>query len=131
MPTFTHGSKAILKINAVDISTTADSTSLERTRETADVTCYGDTAHRIIAGLKNGKLSFGGNEDKTIVTGLITAFDTGLVAFEYGPEGSTTGNPKETGNCIITSLVQSGSVGEKVVYTAEAEIDNAITRGVY
>lgn len=131
MPTFTHGSKASLTINAVDVSGITDNATLERSRDTAEVTCFGDTAKRVIAGLKDGKLSFGGQEDQTLVTGLITAFDTGLVAFVYGPEGTTAGKPKETGNLIITSLKQTSPVGDKNTYDAEAQIDNAITRGVF
>jgi hypothetical protein len=131
MPTFTHGKDAVLTINAVAITGISDSASLERSRDVADVTCFGDTAKRVIAGLKDGKLSFGGNEDQTLVTGLITAFDAGLVAFIYGPEGSGAGKPKESGNLIITSLKQTSSIGDKNTYEAECQIDNAITRGVY
>ena len=53
------------------------------------------------------------------------------LSFEYGPEGSTAGDAKYTGECIMTSYEKSGAVGDVVTYSAEFQVTGAVTRGTW
>src|SRR6185312_17017082 len=77
-----------------------------------DTTTFGASAETEIPVIKNGdKITFSGLLDPTPHTQLGTIYNNGggqttgntSLSFVYGPMGSTTGNPKFTGECFLTS----------------------------
>jgi hypothetical protein len=137
MPTFRHGKSTVFKVDnsggtLTDISNTLTDVSFPQTIETAETTSFGSSAKTYIVGLSDSSLSVSGNFDATVDAHLaaITG-QAATVSFEYGPEGSTAGQVKYTGECIMTSYEKSGAVGDVVTYSAEFQVTGAVTRGTY
>jgi predicted secreted protein len=137
MPTFRHGKSTVFKVDnsggtLTDISNTLTDVSFPQTVETAETTSFGSSAKTYIVGLSDSTVSVSGNFDATVdahLAGILGQAAT--VSFEYGPEGSTAGQVKYTGEAILTSYEKSGAVGDVVTYSAELQVTGAITRGTY
>ncbi len=131
----TQGHVSLLSVNAHDVSPYVTSVTATRNNDVLDTTTYGQTGHTFVAGLTNGKLVVNGLWDKTAVVGSYTVFKAMLgaaqVAFIWSPEGSTSGNVKITGNCVIESYVESAPVADLVTFTATLQITGAVTDTVY
>lgn len=134
---FSHGSKAVIKFGTsstpntpTDISAYVTSVSAPFGAETHEVTTLGATSKSYIPGLKDSTISIEGKFDPTVDAHL--AGIVGLqVAFEYGPQGSTTGNVKYTGNCICTSYEPETPVDAEATFSAEFQVTGGWTRGTY
>jgi hypothetical protein len=137
MPTFRHGKSTVFKVDnaggtLTNISDTLTDVSFPQTIETAETTSFGASAKTYIVGLSDASLSISGNFDATVDAHLAAiAGQAATVSFEYGPEGSTAGQVKYTGEAILTSYEKSGAVGDVVTYSAEFQITGAVTRGAY
>jgi predicted secreted protein len=137
MPTFRHGKSTVFKVdNAAGsltaISDTLTDVSFPQTVETAETTSFGSSAKTYIVGLSDSTVSVSGNFDATVdahLAGILGQAAT--VSFEYGPEGSTNGQVKYTGEAIMTSYEKSGAVGDVVTYSAEFQVTGVVTRGTY
>ena len=71
-----------------------------------EITALGDSGARFIPGLEDVVISLGGIFDDTATSGLDAVLGplrahTSAVDFEYGPEGSTTGDVKYFGTCWV------------------------------
>ena len=135
---FTHGKNAVFKIdNAAGtlqtLTTFVDSVDLNQTVDTAESTTMGAEAKTYLSGQSDGTVSISGKYDSTASTGPDVILN-GLVGlettstFEYGPEGSSAGKIKYTGECFLTSYVVSAPVGDVVTFTADFQITGAITK---
>jgi hypothetical protein len=137
MPTFRHGKSTSFKVdNAAGsltaISDTLTDVSFPQTVETAETTSFGSNAKTYIVGLSDSTVSVSGNFDATVDTHLEAVLgQAATLSFEYGPEGSTNGQVKYTGECIMTSYEKSGAVGDVVTYSAEFQVTGSVTRGVF
>lgn len=137
MPTFRHGKSTTFKIDDSggtlrDISNTLTDVSFPQSVDTAETSSFGDSAKTYIVGLSDSTVSISGNFDATVdgyLAGGIGAAAT--LSFEYGPEGSTAGYVKYTGECILTSYEKSGAIGDVVTYSAEYQVTGAVTRGTW
>lgn len=137
MPTFRHGKNSVFKIDDVGgtlrtISDTLNSVSFPREAETLETTSFGSSSRSYVVGFQNATISIEGSYDATVdgyLAGVVGA--EASLSFEYGPEGSTAGYTKFTGECFLTSYEVSGGVGDIVAYTAEFQVTGAITRGTY
>lgn len=113
------------------------SVGFSRENDTHDTTTLGDEAHEFITGLTNGTITLDGFWDKTASVGSATVLDPliGLdsvtLGFEYGPEGSTNGNVKYSGECILQSVDYTSPVADLVTFTATLQISGAVTVGTY
>jgi predicted secreted protein len=142
MPTFRHGKNTVFKIDnaagtLVDISTSCDNVSFPRTIDTGDTSAFGTSAKTYVVGLSDSKISVSGKFDATTdaqIAAVIAAIDAGTLAsatFEYGPEGSTTGRVKYTGECLVTSYEISASVSDMVPFSLELQVTGAVTRTTF
>ena len=137
MPTFRHGKSTVFKVDnaagtLTDISNTLTDVSFPQTIETAETTSFGSSAKTYIVGLSDSTVSASGNFDATVDAHLAgIAGQAATVSFEYGPEGSTAGQVKYTGEAILTSYEKSGAVGDVVTYSAEFQVTGAVTRGTW
>jgi hypothetical protein len=114
------------------ISDVLTDVSFPQTIETAETTSFGSNAKTYIVGLSDATISISGNFDTTVdghLSGVLGQAAT--LSFEYGPEGSTAGDAKYTGECLMTSYEKSGAVGDVVTFSAEFQVTGAVTRGVY
>lgn len=136
MPSFKHGKNTVFKITDTgdtlqDISDVLDDASASQERDTAETTAFGDGDRTYIAGLRDGTISVSGHfdNDADSVHQVLTALlnQDAPTAFEYGPQGSATDDPKASGDCLLTSYEVSGEVSGKVSVSAEFQISGGIT----
>jgi hypothetical protein len=137
MPTFRHGKAAVFKVDnnagtLTNISDTLNSVSFPREAETLETTSFGSSDRSYVIGFTGATISIEGSFDATVDTHLAAIVGkTESVSFEYGPEGSTNGFTKYTGEAFLTSYETSAGVGDIVSYSAEFQVTGAITRGTY
>lgn len=139
---FTHGKDAAFKIDdsAGTLRTlsqyVAQVSGLPGGRNLSEVTALGDGGTKSIPGLQNVSFTVSGHYDSTattgpdvVLSGLRTA--TATATFEYGPEGSTTGKIKYSGECWLTEYTVDAGVAEKVSFSASLQVDGTVTRGTF
>lgn len=135
MPTFKHGSKAVLKVAdaagvLTDISQYVTSTGLPRSADSHDVTTLGKTSKVYIPGLLDGTIPVEGKWDATA-----DAFFAGILGvedrqFEYYPAGVTAGLPKYSGTAQLTSYEISTEAESESTFSGEFQLDDDVTRGL-
>lgn len=139
---FTHGKDAVFSLD--DASGTLRAvkiylnsvTGLPGARGLSEVTAFGDGGVKNIPGLANVTFSIAGHFDATATTGIFTVLNglrtaTTTATFEYGPEGSTTGKVRITGECWMTELAVDSSVSERVPISASFQVDGTVTVNTY
>jgi hypothetical protein len=137
MPTFRHGKSTVFKVDnaagtLTDISNTLTDVGFPQSVDTAETSTFGSSAKSYVVGLTDSTLSVSGNFDATVDAHLAAILgQSASVSFEYGPEGSTAGFVKYTGEALMTSYEKSGAIGDVVSYSAEFQVTGAITRGTY
>lgn len=138
MPTFKHGKTAHFALDGtsgslVVISDTLNEITMPRPIETAETTTFGQDDKTYITGLADATISLSGMFDATVdamVNGNIANLKSGSVAtlsFEYGPSGSTSSNPKFTGEALITSYEIGSPIGDVVSYSLELQVTGGVT----
>jgi hypothetical protein len=135
MPTFAHGKSTDFALDDTggtsrSLANTLTDVSFPQTIDTAETTAFGSSNKSYIVGLKDGSFSVSGLWDATI-DGYISGTEPASRSFIYGPAGSTSGNVKYTGECILTNYSVSNPVGDVVSYTLDLQITGAVTRGTY
>jgi hypothetical protein len=117
----------------VDLSSKVSSVDFQREQDLPDVTAFnGNGARAFAAGLTQGSFSVEFFWDATVdeqlnnLVGYTTAVD-----FQYGPDGSTSGKPKYTGKCFLSSLGNPATVGDVKKFSGEFTITGAVTRGTF
>jgi len=142
MPTFKHGKNAYFSLDGtaaslVNISDALNEISMPRAVETAETTAFGANDKTYITGLGDATVSLSGMLDATVdtmIAGDIANLKSGSVSslsFEYGPAGSASGNPKFTGEALITSYEVSSPVGDVVTFSLELQVSGAVTATSY
>jgi hypothetical protein len=137
MPTFRHGKNASFKVDnsggtLTNISDTLNSVSFPREIETLETTSFGSSTRSYVVGFTDATISIEGSFDATVDAHLAGILgQEASVSFEYGPEGTTNGQVKYTGEAFMTSYETSAGVGDIVTYSAEFQVTGAITRGVF
>lgn len=142
MPTFKHGKDAHFALDGtagtlVVISDTLNEITMPREIETAETTAFGNDDKTYITGLADATVSLSGMFDATVdaqINGDIANLKSGSVAtlsFEYGPAGSAGGNPKFTGEALITSYEIGSPVGDVVTYSLELQVTGGVTAGTF
>jgi len=134
---FVHGKSADFRLDDSggtlrDISAFLEDVSFPRSIETAETTTFGSSAKSYITGLTDATISISGKFDATAdgyLAGVVGQAAT--LSFQYGPAGTTAGNIKYTGECIMTSYEVSATVGDVVTASAELQVTGSITRGTY
>lgn len=132
---FRHGSKAVITVNGVDLSTFSDNLDLDVDVDTADTSMFGSTWKSSIAGLIGAKLAMSGAYDPTATTGpsaAIWACITGgvPVAVVHKPGGTLSGQRTNSFNALIKTFGEGSPVGGKVTWKASLEVTGAITSTV-
>ena len=134
---FVHGKDSVFKLDnsggaLTDISTYVNSVDFPETADVAETTTLGDGSKSYIVGLKDATLSISGLWDSTL-DGRLGAVvgQSATLSFEYSPEGTTGGNVKYTGECILTSYSQSSPVGDVVGFSADMQVSGDVTRATH
>ena len=133
MPTFTHGKNAAFKIDDSggtlrDISDVLTDVAVSRTADVAEVSAFSNSSKAYVAGLKDATISISGSFDAT-VDGYLSGILGAEGSFEFYPIGTTGGNPKASGECIMTSYDRTPDVGGAVSFTASFQVTGNVTEG--
>ena len=133
MPTFTHGKNAAFKIDDSggtlrDISDVLTDVSISRSADVAEVSAFSNSSKAYVAGLKDATISISGSFDAT-VDGYLSGILGLAGSFEFYPIGTTGGNPKASGECIMTSYDRTPDVGGAVSFSASFQVTGDVTEG--
>lgn len=137
-----HGKSGVFKIDGteggalVDISSSVKSVTESLPAELADITALGDSGHKSVPGLLNGTLTLdlfwdAAASNVDAIFGAAALGQAATRSFEWGPEGSTTGKVKYSGEVWVASYEITGSVDDVVSATVELQIDGVATRGTF
>lgn len=133
MPTFTHGKNAAFKIDDSggtirDISDVLTDVSISRTADVAEVSAFTNSSKAYVAGLKDATMTISGSFDAT-VDGYLSGILGSEGSFEFYPIGTTGGNPKASGEAIMTSYDRTPDIGGAVTFTAAFQVSGDVTEG--
>ncbi len=133
---FEHGKSTVFKIDnsggtLTDISAYCNNVDFPREVDTPETTVFGVDDRTYIVGLRTGTISVSGLWDATLDGVLGPIVGSGLVTFEYGPQGAASGEVRYTGECILTSYSQSSPVDGVATWTADFQVTAAVTRNTY
>jgi len=133
MPTFTHGKNAAFKIDDSggtlrDISDVLTDVSISKTADVAEVSAFTNSSKAYVAGLKDATLTISGSFDAT-VDGYLSGILGAEGSFEFYPIGTTGGNPKASGEAIMTSYDRTPDIGGAVTFTAAFQVSGDVTEG--
>lgn len=137
-----HGKGIVFKLDDSggtlrDLTTYVDGvTGLPGARQLSDVTVAGSVGTKNIPGLQDCQFTVTGNFDSTATTGPIPVLNSlrtaaSTATYEYGPEGSTTGSQKYTGECWLMGYTIDAKVTDKVPFSAVFRTDNGVTLTTY
>ena len=123
-----------IKINSVDFSTSLAAATLDISREQLEITSFGNTARRYIAGLQDASLTLSFHQDFTVGSVDSTLFTNlgGTVAITIRPTSSAVGsaNPEFRFNALVIQTTPFASnVGDLATMDVTWPVDGAITRG--
>ena len=123
-----------ITINAVDFSSKLAACTLDITREQLEVTSFGNTARRYIAGLQDASVTLSFHQDFAVGSVDSTIFSNlgGTVAITIRPTSSAVGsaNPEYRFNALIVqSTPFSANVGDLATMDLTLPVDGAIVRG--
>lgn len=101
-----------------------------------EVTALGDSGVKFIQGLEDVTITLNGMFDNTATSGPDAVLGplrthTSAVDFEYGPEGSGTGDVKYSGTCWVVSYELRSRVGNLVEWSASLQVEGTVTRGTF
>ena len=135
MPTFVHGKSTNFSLDDTggtsrDLSNTLTSVDFPETIDTAESTAFGATSKSYIVGLRDATISVSGLWDAAI-DGYIIGTEPATRTFIFGPAGSTGGNVKYTGECILTNYSVSNPVGDVVTYSLDLQCTGGVTRTTF
>lgn len=125
---FQPGHNAYLSVDGTNISSYADSQSLNRVREALETTAFGDADRAYISGLRGYSLPMSGPWDPVLDAAIDGADDGATVAFVFGPEGNTTGDVQYSGSALFTNYTITVGVSGKTEWSAVFTPTGAVTR---
>lgn len=130
-----HGKNAVVQLDngagaLTAITAYLAKSSLERMRDTAETTVFGNSDKQYIAGLKDATFSGEGNFDP--VLDLILSDDindnANTKTLQYDPQGSTSGLPRYSVECLVTKYSIDTDIGDKGACSFELQCTGAVTR---
>ena len=133
-----HSKLTVVKLDTAggvltDISTYCRDCKMPRELDLLNVTTFGATSKLFLSGFADGTVTLSGpwtRAQDQMFTAIYEAFRSGSissVSFEYGPEGSDTGDVKHTAELIMTNYEPGSDVENEVEWSAEFQITGAIT----
>ena len=123
-----------ISINSVDFSDSLAALTLDVSREQLEVTSFGNTARRYIAGLQDASVTLSFHQDFAVGSVDSTLWSNlgGTVAIVVKPTSSAVGsaNPSYSFNALVVQTTPfSSNVGDLATMDVTWPVDGAITRG--
>jgi hypothetical protein len=123
-----------ITINSVDFSSSLAALTLDISREQLEVTSFGNSARRYIAGLQDASVTLSFHQDFAVGSVDSTLFSNlgGTVAITVRPNSATVGtaNPEYRFNALVVQTTPfSSNVGDLATMDVTWPVDGAIVRG--
>jgi hypothetical protein len=138
-----HSKLSVVKLDTsggvlTDISTYCNKFENPRELDLLDVTTFGATSKAYLSGFADGTVTMGGPWTRALdnhMSPIFAAFKAGTitsVSFEYGPEGSDSGDVKYSGEVILTNYSgPMADVENAQEWEAEFQVTGDVTVGTY
>jgi hypothetical protein len=121
-----------------NISTHCNAFEQPRELDLLDVTTFGATSKAYLSGFADGTVTMGGPWTRALdnhMSPIFAAFKAGTLAsvsFEYGPEGSDTGDVRYSGELIMTNYSGAkADVQNAQEWDAEFQVTGDVTVNTY
>lgn len=119
-----------------NLTTYLTDVTLSYDQDEAQTTTKGQTAETYLQGHTRAEISLTGRYDSTVTAGPDVVLaglvgDTGTSTFEFGPEGSTAGKVKYSGECFLTGYEIGSPLAGIVGFTAKLRVTGAVVRGTF
>lgn len=129
-----HGKDAVFKITDAgavlrDISAQLTSSGFDFNSDVAEISGLGSTDKSYVAGLNDATCALDGILDAT-TDGYLFGIRGLSKAFEYYPQGNSTGKPKYTGSGILTGYSPNTPIGDAGKFTAAFQVTGAVARAL-
>lgn len=141
----THGKRTVFKMDSAagvltDLTSIGKDATFSRSTDMADASHFGMQDKEYVAGMSDATFSIKGlftSAQDAIISAAYDAQNAGNVGgaglgetltVEYNPEGTATGKPKYTQECLITSIEVTGSVGDLVALSINFQRTGSSTR---
>lgn len=124
-----HSKQTVITIGGDDISGYVNSSDLDRTADSHDVTTYGKNAHVKAGGLGDGSANVGGIYDNTANTGpraVLEPLVGTVVELVRQPEGAGAGKPQDVVNVLVTSYKEDAPIADYVKWSLSMELSDEI-----
>jgi hypothetical protein len=123
-----------ISVAGTDVSSSLAAVTLDISREQLEITAFGNSARRYIAGLQDSSVTFSFHQDfaATSIDEIVSTNMGGTVAVVIKPtSGSVTAsNPSYSFNALVTQHVPfSSNVGDLATQDLTWAVDGGITRG--
>lgn len=126
---FVHSKNTVITVATADLSTYTDSSELNRSADSHDVTGYGNDSHRKAGGLLDGTFKMSGTYDNTASTGPRAKLEPLLgtvCAITRQPEGAGASLPQDSFNALMTGYVETNAVADMIKWSCEFDIDGDV-----
>lgn len=119
---FVHGKGTVVSVDAKDMTVYGTSCEYELKADSHNVTTFGQDSKVFAGGLKESAMKIEGQYDDTALTGPRATLEPligTIIEMIYKPEGSGTGKPTRTWDCLLTSYTETSPVSDMIKFTAQ------------
>ena len=123
---FTHSKDTFISLGGNDISAFCNTSNLERSATSHDVTTYGKDAKVKQGGLLDGTSSISGWYDNTAAGphDVIQPMTGTVVEMIRRPEGTGSGLPQQTVDVLVQSYTETAPIDDIVAWSASLELSD-------
>tara|TARA_R110002020_G_scaffold15995_3_gene56792 strand:- start:4920 stop:5636 length:717 start_codon:yes stop_codon:yes gene_type:complete len=117
MPTFTHGSNAVVILDKTNLSTTLTDASFSSTSDVAETSTFSSTSKSYVSGLTDNTSTLSGFYESSSPDAdaeFLTELGGAGAAYSIAPIGYTRGNPLDFGTTTATSYDRSADINSIV-----------------
>jgi hypothetical protein len=130
---FVHGKGVVVSVDAKDLAAYGTSCEYELKADSHDVTTFGNDTKVFAGGLKESSMKIEGTYDDTATTGpraVLEPMVGTVVEMIYSPEGSGSGNPTRTWDCLLTTYTETAPVADMIKFSAQFQGSGAVAVAV-
>jgi hypothetical protein len=137
-----HSKLTVFKLDNVanaltDISDSCNEVNFPEEMEEVECTTFGATSRAYLAGFAEGTIEVSGHWNRTLdthISALYAGFKAGTTtsaSFEYGPEGSDSGDVKKSGEAVLLSYEKGSSIDDPVSFSLSLRVTGDVTTGTF
>lgn len=126
---FVHGKATYISLDGDDLSAYVNTSDLNMTADSHDVTTYGKDSHVFSGGLKGGTASMSGIYDNTATTGpraVIQPLVGTVVPLVRRPEGTGSSLPQDTVDVLVTGYTETSPVNDMVAWSCQMQLSDDV-----